>query len=239
MAASLDIPVAKHGNRSVSSSSGSADVLEKLGVNVDVSVKVVSQCLDEIGIGFCFAPLMHGAMKHAAPIRRGLGFPTIFNLLGPLTNPAGAEFQLLGASRTGTAKMLAAALAELGRKRAFVVCGNDELDEVSLWGRTVAWEVNEDSMTAHEWTAASFGLDECSPDDLCVDSAVQSANVIRKVLAGETGPCRDIVVANVAAALLVVCRAEDPLTAAQIAASALDSGQAEAKLMQLVNLTNA
>ncbi len=238
-AAAAGIPVAKHGNRSVSSSSGSADVLERLDVKVDVPADVVTRCLDEIGIGYCFAPLMHGAMKHAAPIRRALGFPTVFNLLGPLTNPARADFQLLGASRNRTAELLANALCELGRKRALVVCGNDELDEVSLWGTTSAWEVCENRLTAHEWTAESFGLDECSAEDLRVNSAEESAEVIREVYAGKPGPHRDIVVANTAAALLAVGKWDDPRQAADEAARVIDSGQASAKLAQLVKLTSA
>ncbi len=239
VAAALTIPVAKHGNRSVSSSSGSADVLEALGVKVDVPVPIVTRCLDEIGIGFCFAPLMHGAMKHAAPVRRTLGFPTIFNLLGPLTNPARAEFQLLGASRNATAEILASALAQLKRARALVVCGNNELDEVSLWGTTTAWDVRGDTVTQLEWTASSFNLDECSAEDLRVDSAQESARVIRQVLAGEPGPHRDVVIANAAAALLAVGRSEDPAEAAAMAAEVIDSRAAELLLANLVALTNA
>lgn len=239
VAAALGIPVAKHGNRSVSSSSGSADVLEALGVNVDVPVATVTRCLDEIGIGFCFAPLMHGAMKHAAPIRRVLGFPTIFNLLGPLTNPARAEFQLLGASRNTTAEILAAAVAELKRSRALVVCGNNELDEVSLWGTTLAWEVRGESISQHEWSAASFGLDECSAADLRVESAEESAQVIQEVFAAEPGPHRNVVVANAAAALLAVGRTEDTREAATAAAEAIDSRAAESVLAKLVAMTNA
>ncbi|MFM7869774.1 MAG: anthranilate phosphoribosyltransferase, partial [Planctomycetaceae bacterium] len=124
--------VAKHGNRSVSSRSGSADVLEQLGVNISLNAEEAGQCLDDLGLAFCFAPLMHGAMRHAAPVRKQLGFPTIFNLLGPLTNPAGAEFQLLGAASDERAELLAEALAVLGGRRSLVVCGNNQLDEVSL-----------------------------------------------------------------------------------------------------------
>lgn len=239
VAASLGIPVAKHGNRSVSSSSGSADVLEHLGVKVDVPPEIVSRCLDEIGIGFCFAPLMHGAMKHAAPVRRSLGFPTIFNLLGPLTNPAQAEFQLLGAGSNLIAEKLAQALAALGRSRAFVVCGNDELDEVSLWGVTAVHEVTGEVITPHEWTAETFGLNECSATELRVDSPEESATVIRDIFSGKPGPHRDIVVANAAAALLATGRTDDPKTAAEQVAEAIDSGKTHAVLEQLARYTQA
>lgn len=239
VAAALEIPVAKHGNRSVSSSSGSADVLEKLGVRVDVTTETVSSCLNEIGIGFCFAPLMHGAMKHVAPVRRELGFPTIFNLLGPLTNPARAEYQLLGVSRNETAHLLATAMSQMGRKRVVVVCGNDQLDEVSLWGSTLALEVVGEQITQHEWTADSFGLGECTPDDLHVNSSAESAAVIREILAGKTGPHRDIVVANSAAALTTIGRTDSPLEAAEQAATAIDTGKAAAILERLAEMTNA
>ena len=134
--AACGVPVAKHSNRGFSSSSGSADVLEALGVRIDLPPEDVGRAIDEIGLGFCFAPVAHGAMKYAAPVRKKLGFRTIFNLLGPLTNPAGARFQLVGANRVAVAEKLAEALARLGTTRALVVCGNDELDEVSLWGST-------------------------------------------------------------------------------------------------------
>lgn len=202
VAAACGINVAKHGNRSVSSSSGSADVLEALGVNIALSPADAGRCLDELGIAFCFAPTVHGAMKHAAPVRRQLGFPTLFNLLGPLTNPAGAEYQLLGASSVQRAELLAAALARLGSRRACVVCGNGELDEVCLWGPTTVREVRDGTVTGSEWQPDDFGLDGCSVDQLTVSSAAESAAVIDAIVNGEHGPATDIVVANAAAALL-------------------------------------
>eukprot|EP00913_Durusdinium_trenchii_P005648 g5266.t1 len=203
VAASAGAPVAKHGNRSVSSSSGSADVLEALGVNIQLSPDEAGRCIDEVGIGFCFAQLVHGAMKHAAPVRKQLGFRTIFNLLGPLTNPAGAEYQLVGANTPQIAEKLAGALAQLGRTRAVVVCGNGELDEVALWGTTDAWLVDGETVTHERWSAESFGLPECAAADLTVDSAEASANVIREVFAGEAGAARNMVIANAATALYV------------------------------------
>jgi len=238
VAAAAGVPVAKHGNRSVSSSSGSADVLECLGVKIDCPAEMVSRCLDEIGIGFCFAPVMHGAMKHAAPIRRTLGIPTIFNLLGPLTNPARAEFQLLGASSNEKAELLASALSLLKRSRAMVVCGANQLDEVSLWGETLAWEVSDEEIKPHQWTAGTFHLDECSHTDLQVESASESAEVIQGIFDGNPGPHRNIVIANTAAALLTVGKTVEPLAAGKLAAEAIDSGGASACLAELVRITN-
>jgi anthranilate phosphoribosyltransferase len=239
VAAAAGVPVAKHGNRSVSSSSGSADVLEALGVNVELTPPGVSRCLDEIGIGFCFARLFHGAMKHAAGVRKQLGFRTIFNLLGPLTNPAAAEFQLLGANRPQTAEKLARALGQLGTTRAAVVCGNGELDEVSLWGKTSAFVVADGKVTSATWTAASFGLPECSVDDLRVDSAEESAETIRKIFSGELGPARDIVLANAAAAFLVVGQNEELPSGVQLAADTIDSGKALEMCRRLAETSQA
>ncbi|MEX0703745.1 MAG: anthranilate phosphoribosyltransferase [Planctomycetales bacterium] len=237
VAAAAGVPVAKHGNRSVSSSSGSADVLEALGVDLRLTPAQVGACLDEVGIGFCFAPLVHGAMKHAAPVRQRLGFRTVFNLLGPLTNPAGAEFQLVGAHRVETAEKLAHALAALGRARATVVCGDDALDEVALWGETCVFRVRPGDVRREAWTAASFGLPECSVEELRVDSAEESAGMIRELLAGGRGAARDIVVANTAAALWTAERAADLVAATAQAAAALDTGRARELLARLADWT--
>lgn len=239
VAAATGVPVAKHGNRSVSSSSGSADVLEVLGVNIQLTPEQVGRCLDELGIGFCFAPLLHGAMKHAAPVRKQLGFRTIFNLLGPLTNPADAEYQLVGANRVATAEKLAHALARLDRKRALVVCGADQLDEVSLWGKTVVFLVAQTSVTSQTWTADTFDLAECRVQDLQVSSAQESAAVIRAIFDGELGPRRNIVLANTAAALMAAERADDPKEGVRLAAETLDSGAATQLLRRLIEYTNS
>lgn len=225
VAASAGVPVAKHGNRSVSSSSGSADVLEALGLNLQLTPEQVGQCIDEVGIGFCFAPLLHSAMKHVVPVRKALATRTIFNLLGPLTNPAGAQFQLLGANRTAFARKLATALAELGCERALVVCGNDELDEVSLWGETAVFDVRSGSVDELSWSAGDFGLAECSVEPLQVDSSSASAAMIQSVLDGEPGPARDIVVANAAAALVAAGHADDPKAGVAAATQAIDAGR--------------
>lgn len=239
LAASCGVFVAKHGNRGVSSSSGSADVLEALGVVISLSADAAGHCLDEIGIAFCFAPLIHGAMKHAAPVRKQLGFPTIFNLLGPLTNPAGAEYQLLGASSIARAELLASALVRLGGRKSIVVCGNNELDEVSLWGTTTVFEVTEEQVQSREWTAESFGLPTCRVEDLQVRSAQESAAVIRSVFEGSSTAAASMVLANTAAALLVCDRVTDLKAGVAVARAAIESGDAEKMLQRLVSWTQA
>jgi anthranilate phosphoribosyltransferase len=237
VAAACGVPVAKHGNRSVSSSSGSADVLEKLGVQTQLSPAQVGHCLDELGIGFCFAPVFHGAMRHAGPVRKALRFRTLFNLVGPLTNPANAEFQLLGASRVTTAEKLAHAAARLGRKHALIVCGNDQLDEVSLWGLTTVFEVRSGNVQRLAWTAADFGLPEARVSDLQVASPAESAAMIQQVLNGQPGAARDIVIANAAAALIAADIASTPQQAAGQAASVIDDGKARTLLERFVKFT--
>lgn len=238
VAAAAGIPVAKHGNRAASSSSGSADVLEALGVSITLTPEQVAACIDEVGIGFCFAPLCHGAMKNVAPIRKRLGFRTIFNLLGPLTNPAGADYQLVGAGRRETAEKLAQALATFGVRRAVVVCGNDELDEVSLWGTTTAFVVEGTHIEQQDWPATAFSDDRAvSATDLKVASPAESAAVIRAVLSGESSPARQIVLANAAAALYASQAAASLEEGLSLARRAIDSGEAERTLHRLADVT--
>ncbi|MFI4849985.1 MAG: anthranilate phosphoribosyltransferase [Gimesia chilikensis] len=239
VAAAAGIPVAKHGNRSVSSSSGSSDVLEALGVRLDLTPEQIGQCLETTGIGFCFAPLLHSAMKYVAPVRRELGIRTIFNYLGPLTNPASAEYQLLGANSIEAAEKIAQALLKLGRKHALVVCGNGELDEVSLWGKTTVFEVTGANLNRFEWTAADFGLPECDVSQLTVKSSEQSANIIREILNGEQGPARNMVVANASAALLAAEQASDLIQAVQKVAQLIDEGKVREKLQQLIDFSSS
>lgn len=239
VAAAAGIPVAKHGNRSVSSSSGSSDVLETLGVRLDLTPEQIGQCLEATGIGFCFAPLLHSAMKYVAPVRRELGIRTIFNYLGPLTNPASAEYQLLGANSVQAAEKIAQALLKLGRKHALVVCGNGELDEISLWGKTTVFEVTGSQLQSFDWTAADFGLPECDVSQLTVESSEQSANIIREILNGERGPARDMVVANASAALLVAEKASNLEQAVQKVAQLLDEGKVNEKLQHLIEFTSS
>lgn len=238
--AAAGIPVAKHGNRAVTSRSGSADVLAALGVNIAADIPTVERCLDELGICFCFAPLMHPAMKRVAEVRARLGMQTIFNLLGPLTNPAGAPFQLLGVSRPELRETLARALALLGTQRAVVVSAEGNLGEVTVAGTTHATEVTTTGhLHEHCWTPADFGLaDAYSLAPLAIENAQQSAALVRKVLAGEPGPARDIVVANAAAALWVAGRVASLREGAQLAQQALHGAAAEL-LDRLIDMTNS
>jgi anthranilate phosphoribosyltransferase len=236
--AAAGVPVAKHGNRAFTSRSGAADVLAKLGVNIEAEVGVVERCLDELGICFCFAPLLHKAMKHVAPARKRLATPTIFNILGPLANPARAPFQLLGVGRAELRPRLAEALLMLGTRRVLVVHGADGLDEVTLAGTTYVTEAAAGSLREFEWTPADFGLPPSPRDRLLVDGPDQSATVIRDVLSGRTGPPRDIVVANAAAALWTVGRVRSLLAGARLAAEAIDRGAALGLLARLVEYTN-
>lgn len=235
--ASAGVPVAKHGNRSATSSSGSAEVLQSLGVQIELPPERVADCIDEVGIGFCYARLLHTAMRHVGPVRAALGFRTIFNLLGPLTNPASAEFQVIGTTRVTTAEKLARAIARLGTRRTLVVCGHDQLDEVALWGDTCVYDVRQGEVTQHSWNAAAFGLSECTVADLRVESPEESAAVIRRILAGDSGAPREIVVANAAAALWCVGRAATPVEGARLAEHQIDSGAAKELLQKLVEFT--
>lgn len=237
--AACGVPVAKHGNRSVSSKSGSADVLEALGVNISVSAEQATECLDSIGLCFCFAPLIHGAMKHAAPVRKQLGFPTIFNLLGPLTNPAGAEFQLIGTSSEARAQLLARTVSLLGTGRTLVVCGASQLDEVSLWGSTCVYDVQGQQIAVHRWTPEDFGLPHCAPEQLRISSAGESADVLRSVFSGVSGPAMDMVLANSAAALFAAGACSDLQDGVQTARESILSGKAQSQLDALVQITQA
>ncbi len=225
--AAAGVPVAKHGNRSITSKSGSADVLAALGVRIDAPVTSVERCLDELGICFCFAPLLHPAMKHVAAVRRSLGVPTIFNLLGPLCNPAQAPFQLLGVGRRELHEKMAAALRRLAPRRAVVISGDDGLDEVTLTTTTRAFLVADDALSEFSWRPGDFGLAAAPTlEPARVDGPEASAALIRRVLGGETGVPRDLVVVNAAAALWTSGAHGDPRAAAEAAAASLDSGAA-------------
>ncbi len=241
VAAAAGAAVAKHGNRRITSKSGSADVLVELGVNVDASVETVGMCLDEVGVCFCFAPLLHPAMKHVAPVRRMLGFPTIFNLLGPLANPAEAPYQLVGTGKPHLQDLLAGALRLLGGERAVVVCGDDGLDEVTLYAGTRAVEARQGQTHEFTWRPEDFGFPTAGDgrEALAADTPAASAALIRRVLEGEPGPARDMVIINAAAALWTVGMCDTPLACAQRAAEALDSGAAREKLAQWIALSHA
>lgn len=237
--AAAGLPVAKHGNRGITSRSGSADVLAALGVNIQAGVACVEACLEELGICFCFAPLLHDAMKHVAPVRKRLGVPTIFNILGPLANPAGAAMQLLGVGRAPLRPLLAEALARLGARRALVVHGSDGLDEVTLAGATHVTEAVQGSLREFQWQPADFGLQPASLQSLLVDGPQQSAAMIQAVLSGRRGPARDVVLLNAAAALWTAGRGRSLAQCVGQAAEAIDSGAAATLLRRLAERTNA
>lgn len=238
--AACGIPVAKHGNRAVTSRTGSADALTALGVNIAADVNCVERCLDELGVCFCFAPLMHPAMKRVAEVRRKLGMPTIFNLLGPLCNPAGAPFQLLGVGKPELREPMARALVLLGTRRAAVVTGEGNLGEITVAGLTEVIEVAEGTLRESRWTPEDFGLNAAeSLAPLEVENAQQSAALIRGVLAGEAGAARDIVVANAAAAIWLVGKAASLREGAAMAQRAIDSQDAAKLLSRLVEVTSA
>ncbi|MEO1530327.1 MAG: anthranilate phosphoribosyltransferase [Planctomycetota bacterium] len=232
--AACSVPVAKHGNRKATSLTGSADVLEALGVSIESDPEGVARRLDSIGICFCFAVKLHPAMRHVVGIRRKLGVKTLFNLLGPLCNPAGATHQLLGTSQVDTQQKIAAAITQLGTTRSFVVHGADGQDEVSLDGYTDAIEVDGNSQkTTHRWTPADFGLLPAGAEALSAADPTESAAIIRRIFEGEPGPKRDVVVAGTAAALLLVGKCDTLAAAASLAGDAIDSGKAHEKLSQL------
>lgn len=231
--------VAKHGNRRISSQCGSADVLEALGIPVTLPPAQIAECIAQTGIGFLYAPLLHPAVKHAQEARLLLKGRTVFNMLGPLTNPVRARVQLIGAFSIRAAEMLAHASARLGIERAFVVHGTDGLDEISTTGPTTVFQVEDGRVQKGRWTPADFGLTPTSIDDLKGGDPGMNANIVRSVLEGEPGPRRDIVVANAAAALLVAQRASDLKSAVSVAAESIDSGAARRKLESVVEFTAA
>jgi anthranilate phosphoribosyltransferase len=232
--AGAGLKVAKHGNRSVSSLCGSADVVETLGINIELPPAKVARCVDDVGIGFLYAPLLHTAMKHVMAARREMGIRTVFNMLGPLTNPAGANAQVIGVYADALTEPLARVLAELGTLRAFVVHGADGLDEVSNTGPSNISEVHEGVVRSSTVRPEDFGLPRASIHDLRGGDRAENAEIIRKVLAGEAGPRRDIVLMNAAAALVVGGKARDFKEGVTLAAESIDSGAAAAKLADLV-----
>lgn len=234
--AATGVPVAKHGNRSITSKSGSADVLAALGVHIEAPVATVQRCLDEVGICFCFAPQLHPSMKHVAAVRRRLGVPTIFNMLGPLCNPASAPFQLLGAGNDRLRELLSAALAMLGAKRAIVVTGSDGLDEVTLSGPTRVADVQSGRIEQRIWQPADFGIEPAGIESLRVDGPEASAAMILEVLAGATGTARDIVVLNSAAAVWCAGVDADLAGCARRAEAAIDNGFARETLARLIRV---
>lgn len=235
--AGCGVRVAKHGNRSVTSKCGSADVVEALGVNLTLSPKQVATCLEEIGIAFLFAPAMHSAMKFVQPVRRELRLRTVFNLLGPLTNPANASAQVVGVYSEALVEKLAHALCELGLDRALVVHGVDGLDEITISGPTLVAEVRDHAVRTYRVAPEDFGLARAPLEDISGGDAETNAAIIREILDGKKSPCRDIVLLNSAAAMVAASRADSIAEGLPMAAQSLDSGSARAKLDALIAFT--
>lgn len=233
VAAGAGLQVAKHGNRRISSQCGSADVLEQLGIPTTLTVTQIGDCIRQIGIGFLYAPSLHPGMAHVQDARRALMGRTVFNLLGPLTNPVRARVQLIGAYSVRAAEMLAQAAARLQIERAFVVHGSDGLDEITTTGLTTVFQVEEGRVQKGQWTPADFGVSPTSLDELNGGNVQTNAEIIRAIFDGELGPKRDIVVVNAAAALYCARKTDDLKSAVALAAESIDSGAARRKLDQL------
>ena len=236
--AACGIVVAKHGNRSVSSGCGSADVLAELGVNIEAEQDIVEECIQQIGIGFLFAPKMHAAMKHAAGPRREIGIRTIFNMLGPLTNPAGATAQLLGVYDARLVEMFAEVLKNMGTRRAFVVHGQDGLDEVTISGRTRVAELRDGiirtyDIDPHDYLGLAHPLEMIRGGD-----PAANARILRDVLSGKEGPCRDVVLMNAALAIVAGEKAADIREGINMAAACIDDGRAMEKLEVLIEMSD-
>jgi anthranilate phosphoribosyltransferase len=235
--AGAGVHVAKHGNRAVTGKCGSADLLESLGIDIAISPEDVARAIREVGIGFLFAPAVHTAMKHAGPVRRELRIRSVFNLLGPLTNPAGATAQVVGAPSVKTALLLAGALAALGLRHGFVVHGSDGLDEITTTGPTEVFEIREGGVEARVLEPADFGVRQAAPEDLKGGDAACNLEIARAVLAAEPGPPRDIVLVNAAAALVAAGRVATFLEGMAVAVVSIDSGAAQAKVDALARFT--
>lgn len=236
--AGCGVRVAKHGNRSVSSQCGSADVVEALGIRIELSPERIADCIDEVGIGFLHAPLLHEAMKYVALARKQMGIRTIFNLLGPLTNPAGANTQVIGVYRASLTEILARVLGELGSTRALVVHGSDGLDEVTITAESKVTELKDGEVRTYTITPEDFGLRRASLVEIQGGDARQNSRIILEVLEGKPGPRRDVVLLNAAAGLVASGSANDFAAGIQSAAESIDSGKAMGKLQQLIAFTN-
>lgn len=235
--AGAGIPVAKHGNRSVSSLCGSADVVEALGASLELSPEQVGDCIDEVGIGFLYAPLLHKAMKYVMTARREIRIRTVFNILGPLTNPAGASAQVVGVYQEGLTEVLANVLNELGSRRAFVVHGLDGLDEISPGAESRISEVRSGDVRTYTVSPEDFGIKRAPLSDLQGGNAAENAQTIKRILAGEEGPKRDVVLMNAALAITAGGKANDLQQGVKLAARSIDSGAAMEKLRKLVDFS--
>ncbi|MBA7610038.1 Anthranilate phosphoribosyltransferase [subsurface metagenome] len=240
VAAGAGLKVAKHGNRAMTSHCGSADVLEALGVKIELGAEAVAKCLETVGIGFMFAPIFHPAMKYAAAPRREIGIRTVFNILGPLTNPARAESQVIGVPSQELGGKIASVLHRLGTKRSLVVHGLDGMDEISISGKSLVWEVSEDKISSpYEVSPQYFDFKSVHLAEVRGGTPEENADILRRVLNGERGSWRDVVVMNAAAALLAGNRASDLKEGARLAEEVIDNGQALEKLEGLVKLSQS
>lgn len=239
IAAGAGAKVAKHGNRSASSKCGSADVLEGLGVRIDLEPEATAEMVRDVGFGFFFAPRYHPAMRHAGPVRTELGIPTVFNFLGPLANPAGATRQVVGVSDHRMAERMIGVLKSLGSEYAFVVYGEDGLDEFTTTAPTFIYRLRNDEITTAEFTPEDLGVARSRPEDLLGGDVAENVGITRAILAGEPGPKRDAAVVNAAPALVVAGLAEGFVDGVQLAAATIDSGAAEAVLDRAVSVSNS
>ncbi len=237
--AGAGVAVAKHGNRAMSGSTGSADVLEALGVKIALSPESVARCLNDVGFGFMFAQGYHPSMRFAAGPRREIGIRTVFNILGPLTNPAGADRQVIGVADPSMADRMAHVLGQLGSRKALVVHGSDGMDEITITGPSTVWQLENGEVTEFEVTPGGLGVSVSSADSIQATSAEHSARIVRSVLAGESGPARDVVLLNAAAALVAADRSGSLAAGVELAARSIDSGDAQAKLDAVVELSQS
>ncbi len=238
--AGAGLKVAKHGNRAMSSHCGSADVLEALGIKIELGPEAVAQCLERVGIGFMFAPIFHPAMKYATAPRREIGIRTVFNILGPLTNPAKAKFQVIGVPSKELGERIASALHRLGTEHSLVVHGIDGMDEISISGKSLVWDVNQDRVSPpYEVSPDDLGFMKASMTQIKGGTARQNAKILRGILSGEVGARRNIVIMNAAAALVAGNQASELKEGACIAEKTIDSGKALAKLDELIKLSHS
>jgi len=239
IASGAGVPVAKHGNRAVSSACGSADVLSALGVKIDVGPEKAAEILDEIGITFLFAPLMHSAMRHAAKVRKELGVRTIFNILGPLANPAGSKRQVLGVYDSRMGQKMAEALLEIGSEHALVVHGEGGMDELSVLGKTLVWELRKGEIRQYSVDASDFGFPKSSISELRGDSPAGNAEITRSILFGKSGAPKDVSLINAAGAILVSGLAETLAEGIEMARESVGSGRAARKLQDWISSSNS
>lgn len=238
--AAAGVPVAKHGNRSISSKSGAGDVLEALGVNISADPKVVEQCVEKVGIGFMFAPHFNPAMKYVGPVRKEMGIRTVFNILGPLSNPSRAKAMVVGVYSPKLTEVIAGTMMNLGVERGFVVSGHDNMDEFTLTGSSTVSEIKDGKVTTYEVTPEQFGLSCCENDKLQGGDGIVNAQITKDILAGkEQGAKRDIVLLNAGAALYIGGKTDSIKDGITLAARTIDSGKAVGVLDQLVKMTNA